>query len=197
MATGAGFAACNFLIIILVDHLPSISGVTLSPALRDLTALLAFFLLIRLSPLAGYHAAEHQTVHAIEQGLPLTDACVRHQPRAHPRCGTNLIALLLVLQTVVVMLGGLAEWDLPLVLMFSLGIAVPVHKRLGFVMQQLVTTKPADTRQLRSAMRAAEEVIGAWRSGAAVSRWRRLWRSGLLQVFLGASLTTVLLAAIF
>lgn len=197
MATGAGFAACNFLIIILVDHLPSISGVTLPPGAHDVAALLGFFLLIRVSPVAGYHAAEHQTVHAIEQRLPRTLDCVRHQPRAHPRCGTNLFAFLLVLQAVVAMAAGLAEWDLPLVLTLALGIAIPTHKSLGFVVQQLVTTKPAQTWQLQSAMGAAETLIAAWRTGGPVSRWRRLWRSGLPQVFLGASLTTALLAGIF
>lgn len=197
MATGAGFAACNFLIIILADHLSSISGVTLAPAVHDVAALLGFFLLVRLSPIAGYHAAEHQTVHAIEQRLPLTLACVRHQPRAHPRCGTNLLAFLLVLQAVVVMFAGLAVWDLPLVLTLALGVAVPTHRGLGFIVQQLVTTKPAETRQLKSAVAAAEELLTAWQAGGRVTRWQRLWRTGLLQVFLGAGLSTAALAGIF
>jgi hypothetical protein len=197
MATGAGFAACNFLIIILADLLPSISGVTLSAAGRDVAALAGFFALIRLSPVAGFHAAEHQTVHAIEQRLPLTVACIRHQPRAHPRCGTNLVALLAIVQLVVLACADLAAWDLPLVLTLGLGLALPTHRRLGFIFQQLVTTKPASSPQLKSAIKAATEVLAAWQTGVPVSRGRRLWRTGLLQVFLGATLTTLLLAGIF
>jgi hypothetical protein len=197
MATGAGFAACNFLIIILADLLPSISGVTLPAPAGDLAALAGFFALIRLSPLAGFHAAEHQTVHAIEQRLPLTVACIRHQPRAHPRCGTNLVALLAVLQLVVLACADLAAWDLPLVLILSLGIALPIHRRVGFIFQQMVTTKPASLPQLKSAMKAATELLAVWPARAPVSRLRRLWRSGLVQVFLGAGLTTLLLAGIF
>jgi hypothetical protein len=197
MVTGAGFAACNFFLIILIDQLPSISGVTLTLEARDAVAILSFLLLIRLSPLAGFHAAEHQTVHALEQRLPLSLDCVRHQPRAHPRCGTNIMALLVVLQLVVMTLADLAAWDLPLVLVLSLGIALPLHRRVGFVVQQLVTTKPADNRQLHSAITAARELIADWRTGRRVSRWRRLWHSGLPQVFLGAALAMTLLAGIF
>jgi hypothetical protein len=197
VATGAGFAVCNFFIIILFDLLASISSITLPMPVRDTLAVAVFLLIIRLSPLAGFHAAEHQTVHAMEQRLPLTIDCVRHQPRVHPRCGTNLIAFLLILQGMIAACAELAVWDLPLVLIVSLGIAVPGHRRLGRVIQQFVTTGPADNRQLHSAIHAATDLVQAWRSQAPVPRWKRLWRSGLPQVFLGAILTTLLLAGIF
>ena len=196
MATGAMLAACNFLIIILVDKLPSISGVTLPPACRDLAGMLFFLSLIRLSPLAGYHAAEHQTVHALEQGLPLTPACVVHQPRAHSRCGTNLMAFLLLAHLVLVASGDLAELDLPLILLAAIGLAAFSHRRLGFVLQQLVTTKPASNRQIASAMAAARELLAAWREQRRVPPWLRLWRTGFVQVFSGAALTAYLLLSV-
>ena len=54
-----------------------------------LTALV-FAVLLHLSPLAGYHAAEHQVVHAIERGESLSIKNVSRMSRVHPRCGTNL-----------------------------------------------------------------------------------------------------------
>lgn len=38
-----------------------------------------------------YHGAEHQAVHAFEQGLPLTPASMQRLPTAHERCGTAFI----------------------------------------------------------------------------------------------------------
>ncbi len=49
------------------------------------------FLLLRLVPLSGTHAAEHQVVHCIERHAPLVPDCVRAMPRVHPRCGTNCL----------------------------------------------------------------------------------------------------------
>ncbi|MBC7545287.1 MAG: DUF1385 domain-containing protein [Candidatus Sericytochromatia bacterium] len=197
MATGAMLATCNFFIIILLDISASISGVTLSPAWRDATGMLFFLALIRLSPLAGYHAAEHQTVHALEQGLPLTPACVVHQPRAHLRCGTNLMAYMLVFQAVLFAAAPLAAWDLPLVLLAALGVAGPTHRRLGFILQQLVTTKPASTRQIASALFAARALLASWSAARPVPRWLRVWRLGLVQVVGGALLTMWGLMALF
>jgi uncharacterized protein YqhQ len=57
-----------------------------------LSVSLVFLSLIRISRIAGFHAAEHQTVHAIENGEPLVPEIVSRMPRPHPRCGTNILA---------------------------------------------------------------------------------------------------------
>src|SRR5262249_31439746 len=63
-------------------------------------SLVLFLVFMRALPLAGYHAAEHQAVHAMERGEPLCAEIVRRMPRVHPRCGTNLMAAGLVFGTV-------------------------------------------------------------------------------------------------
>jgi len=43
-----------------------------------------------------YHGAEHKTIHAYENDLPLTVENVRAQSRLHPRCGTNFLLIVMV-----------------------------------------------------------------------------------------------------
>jgi uncharacterized protein YqhQ len=62
------------------------------PVLYATFSLLLFALLFRLSWVTGYHAAEHQVVHTIEQGDDLRPEVVVAKPRVHPRCGSNLMA---------------------------------------------------------------------------------------------------------
>jgi uncharacterized protein YqhQ len=44
-----------------------------------------------------YHGAEHKTIHAYEQSLPLTVENVRKQTTLHPRCGTTFLVVVVVL----------------------------------------------------------------------------------------------------
>lgn len=44
-----------------------------------------------------YHGAEHKVIHNYEAGLPLTVENAREFSRAHPRCGTNFIFIVLLL----------------------------------------------------------------------------------------------------
>jgi len=58
--------------------------------------LLFFFLvlaglIIKLTPIGKYHAAEHMTANAFDSSLKLTIENVRRQPRVHKDCGTNLV----------------------------------------------------------------------------------------------------------
>jgi uncharacterized protein YqhQ len=43
-----------------------------------------------------YHGAEHMTIHALEHGDPLTVDRVRPYPTAHPRCGTEFLVVLVI-----------------------------------------------------------------------------------------------------
>ncbi len=47
--------------------------------------------------LFGYHGAEHKTIHAYEQGLPLTMENVRKSSRLHPRCGTSFMFIVFLI----------------------------------------------------------------------------------------------------
>lgn len=139
-----------------------------------------FALWFRLSWVAGYHAAEHQTVHAIERNEPLTVEAVRRMPRPHPRCGTNIVVLMVMFTSLV----GYLKMD-PLVA----GVfCLVTYKFFGHWVQLHVTTRPASTAQLENGIRAGQEVLERFQAGAPPARFpafQRIWNMGLLQVALG------------
>ena len=49
----------------------------------------------------SYHGAEHKTIRCYEAGLPLTVENVRAQTRLHPRCGTSLLLVVMVISILV------------------------------------------------------------------------------------------------
>jgi len=157
--------------------------------------LLGFFLLLRLSPISGTHAAEHQTVHAIEQGEALTLERVARMPRVHPRCGTNLMALVFVLMIATTAFMSLhqrmAAQSGPggvmlgiLVIFFAVSF---IWRRLGAGLQQFVTTKQATPAQLANGIAAGEQLLARYRAHPSlpVTPWRRLLNMGIIQIALG------------
>jgi len=121
---------------------------------------LLLLLCFRLTPLSGIHAAEHQTVHALERGLPLTVENVRKMPRAHPRCGTNLMVMIGLFLIVVTHLPSLQpEW---------IGVAWAVvfftWRSVGDAIQTIFTTRPASDKQIESGIKAANEVMRAYQA---------------------------------
>jgi uncharacterized protein YqhQ len=142
-----------------------------------------FLVLLRLSSVAGYHAAEHQVVHAIESGEPLKPANVQAMSRVHPRCGTNIVAAVMLFLLVT----EATSLDIAvLVFMFGLVLAWRV---IGGYFQYYVTTKPPNQKQLESGIRAGESLVDQYRSnpGYRVTGWRRIWNTGLPQVMIGAA----------
>jgi CBS domain-containing protein len=143
-----------------------------------------FLLLIRFSPMAGYHAAEHQVVHAIERGEPLLAKTVREMPRVHPRCGTNLVA------------GGMLLWLGGTLLQPLLGsagyllsglVALSYWRAFGGWLQEHLTTRPATDAQLESGIRAARTLLERHSRDpyAPIRPHVRLWRMGFLQILAG------------
>ncbi|OPZ80287.1 MAG: hypothetical protein BWY76_03397 [bacterium ADurb.Bin429] len=162
---------------------------------------LFFLLLMRVAPLlAGYHAAEHQTVHAMEAGKPLTLEAVARMPRVHPRCGTNLWA---IMQLSLVGLGALATWlstdvgryTLPLLMPVAVVLAICIAfgwRALGGWLQQYFTTRRPSAREIASGIRAGLEVTRCHLTIPPTERQhpsRRIWNMGLLQVALGIAVT--------
>lgn len=47
-----------------------------------------------------YHGAEHKTIFAYEQGLPMTVANVQAQSTLHPRCGTTFLVMVIAVSIV-------------------------------------------------------------------------------------------------
>ncbi len=105
MAAGFGLAR--------VFHLSAWAAHLLEGFLR--VALLVGYLIFvgRLSEvqrLFGYHAAEHQTIHAYEHGADLTPEAVARFPAAHPRCGTGFLLMVALVAIVLFALWDPGTW---------------------------------------------------------------------------------------
>ncbi|MDQ2800298.1 MAG: DUF1385 domain-containing protein, partial [Armatimonadota bacterium] len=156
------------------------------------------FLLLRLVPMSGTHAAEHQVVHCIEHQSPLVPECVRSMPRVHPRCGTNLFAgftLFLMAFLAVFCAAQAGGWPLldaaSLAVMLAAPVTVIFWRRVGGWLQQWFATRPATDAQIAGAISAAEQILSRRRRRmergetprfAAV---RRVWCMGFPQILLG------------
>ncbi len=156
---------------------------------------LFFLLLFRFTPLAGVHAAEHQTVHALERGLPLTVENVAKMPRAHPRCGTNLMAILGLISVGITHLPALSPDSILLLLAFTFF----AWRSFGDALQVLFTTRPASKKQLESGIKAANELMRAYQAQPfAVSRSPlKLLNRGMMWSIAGSIVGMVVLQFLF
>jgi CBS domain-containing protein len=196
MSTGVYMAVINFAAFWLGDKLFSpggwlsslrgIGGLLQQPDVAYMGTLVLFGLFFRLSWITGYHAAEHQVVHTIEAGDELRPEIVRKKPRVHPRCGTNLVVAVGLME----LFWAHREWKmggafLPMLLTFFF------WRKVGAWVQQHVTTRPATLKQLQSGIRAGQEVMERYqeRGLTSLSPLRRIWNMGLLQVLAGTTLT--------
>jgi len=212
-ATGAALMIINLLaggivygILQAVNHIASTTGllavaarlpVGVIVALRCLQLVL-FLVLLRFSPLTRVHAAEHMVVHAIEEGEDLTLEKVRAMARVHPRCGTNLMALLILLIIALQLfdsLGQRVDETASVLATFAIVVIVALTwRRLGAGLQRWVTTRPPSDRQLQRAIEVGESLLAriASRPSAPASVLRRIWNAGFLQVMTGFMVTFAL-----
>ncbi|MGI6296176.1 MAG: DUF1385 domain-containing protein [Armatimonadota bacterium] len=147
----------------------------------------AFLLaLLKLSPLAGYHGAEHMTVHAIEAGDDLTPEAVRKYGRVHPRCGTNLLgaAAIFILIT--------SQFSGEIAVMLAIAVVLLGRNAIGSWMQRVFTTKEPSDSQLASGIAAGNELLKRFmsRPNEVLTGFPRIWKMGFLQS--AAGMTTVL-----
>ena len=138
---------------------------------------LLFLLAMRFTPMAGIHAAEHQTVWAIERGLELTPENVAQMPRAHPRCGTNLMALVGLVTILFQHLPSFDSFSILLALVFTFLF----WRQFGTALQEHLTTRPASRKQLESGIKAGREIMAKYQSQQRVSPplFFRLLHSGI------------------
>ncbi len=186
------FTQLSLIIVLslLEPHLPALPlplvwRETVELALRAVITLAVFLGLVRLSPLAGFHAAEHQVVHALERHVPLLVDPVRRMPRVHPRCGTNLLAgsFLLGLGGVLGPLLGEAGYILSGIL------ALFFWRSFGGWLQEHLTTRPATEAQLTQAIGAAKTLLERHEARPEpATLQQRLWNSGMPQMLLGFAL---------
>ena len=156
------------------------------------------FLLMRLVPLSGTHAAEHQVVHCVERRAPLVPDCVRAMPRVHPRCGTNLFAgftVFLLTFLAVFCATEAARWQIldgvSLAAMLAGPLTLIYWRRIGGWLQQWFATRPATDKQIAGAIFAAEQVLSRRRirmERGVLPRFaplRRVWTMGFVQILCG------------
>ncbi len=165
----------------LMESPPTGIGLWMDQIHFFLTGVIPFVMMmafLRFSPLAGYHAAEHQTVWAIEEGEPLKPEFVARMPRPHPRCGTNLMVIFLLFWV-------LHRFNPILAFIVSL----VTWRFFGYYLQLYVTTKPATYQQIQSGIKAGEELLERYsadpHSAESVGIGVRLWNMGWAQVVLG------------
>lgn len=134
----------------------------------------------KIARVFAYHGAEHKTVHAQEQNKSLEPDAVQTCSTAHPRCGTTLLLVVVVLSIVVFGLLGPAPWWLRII---SRVVLVPVvigiayewlrfsalHLRRALVnalvwpglLLQSLTTREPDDEQVAVAIAALKAVMSA------------------------------------
>lgn len=160
-----------------------------------LTSLPPVFMLaiFRFLPIAGYHAAEHQVVHAIERGEPLTPEVVARMPRVHPRCGTNL-AVGATMFMAIFKTPWVASDDLRL--MVALFTTLFFWRAIGSFVQLFITTRKPTLKQIQSGIDAGNELLRNYATYGTdnVSPFQRIWNSGLLHVMSGSALAYVILS---
>lgn len=147
-----------------------------------ITIFVAYLKLISLLPdlkrVFAYHGAEHKTINAYEAGVPLEVPETRHYAKAHTRCGTSFLFVVVVIAIVVFALVGKPSVG---VMILSRIVLVPViaaisyeitqfgarHQQIvlvrwilvpGLWLQSLTTREP-DDRQLEVAISALKKVL--------------------------------------
>lgn len=165
---------------------PKVGLLNIAARVLTLTLLL---ILMRMNRLAGFHAAEHQTVHAIERTERLTPEIVGRMPRAHPRCGTNIMAGATVFFVALQLALSIPYTD-SIAPLFALFTTLFYWRRVGAFLQERFTTRPATKKQLESGIKAGEELLRKyWSQPPTRPRlWRRIWCMGLAQNMAGVTL---------
>jgi CBS domain-containing protein len=181
---GAGAALANLPLAVTLQA-------AIAAGISSIVYATLFLLALRLSPVAGYHAAEHQVVHALERQEPLLPDVVRAMPRVHPRCGTNFVAA-----AALIGLGGvLFPWLGSSAYVASGLLALVFWRRVGAWTQRHLTTRPASDAQIESGIHAAQQLLARHgeRPFAVAPPLLRLWRMGFIPILGGYGLGVALL----
>jgi uncharacterized protein YqhQ len=103
-----------------------------------------------------YHGAEHKTIFAYENGLPLTVENVRPQERHHPRCGTSFLFVVMIVSILVF---SFVSWSSPLIRMALRLALLPVVVAISYEFNRFVGRHDnAFTRALSAPGRALQNL---------------------------------------
>lgn len=167
------------------EHLPK---TRIIETLSYIAASLIMLVVFRFMPIAGYHAAEHMVVHALERDEELTPEVVSRMPRVHPRCGTNLAVGVSMFMLI---------WQTPWIPFEStrlmLGVIVTLYswRKVGSLVQFWFTTRTPNAQQLASGIAAGKELLSNYEvaNDRSASPLKRILNSGMLHVMAGSFLT--------
>lgn len=161
----------------------------------NLLTFLCFLVLMRVTPLSGYHAAEHKVIAAIEHFGEPTMERARAMPRAHVRCGSNLLAGFLPLVLIAEPLWRVNE--IAGVVVVILGWSMRFYT--GYAIQALFATKEPTDHQLRAGLQAGRTVLQRWREalGQPVPPLVSIWQRGMIQMFAGMFIGVTLVGQVY
>jgi len=147
----------------------------------NLATFFLFLLVVRLMPLAAYHGAEHKVVHAIERYGYSTPEIAREMPRVHRRCGTTLLAGILPAFLIAAPLLLVA----PALALIVILLGWTFRYQVGALIQQYLTTKEPNDKQLAAGLEAAHKLLDDWRRNPQrqFSPLVSLWHRGFVQLF--------------
>jgi uncharacterized protein YqhQ len=108
MLLGVGLAILLFIVLPAVITNFAVGSAAEKPFLWNIVdgvlRLLAFFTYIwavsrieDIQRVFGYHGAEHKTIHAYENGLPLEAPVIQQYSTQHVRCGTSFLLMVMVI----------------------------------------------------------------------------------------------------
>jgi hypothetical protein len=125
-----------------------------------LVIFLIFLKLIGLMPdikrTFSYHGAEHKTINAYENGVPLEVKAVQQYSTAHARCGTSfLLAVLVIAVIVFALVGRQAVW----LMVVSRVLLIPVIAAIGYEVTQF------GARHMNNIIVRAVMAPGMWLQG--------------------------------
>jgi uncharacterized protein YqhQ len=182
LAVGLFFIAPLFLTRLLNSYLPNSVVFTVVEGLIRIAIFLAYLKLIGMMKdiklVFSYHGAEHKAVNAFEAGVPMEVNAVRPYSRAHVRCGTSFLFLVLLIAIVVFSLTGRQTlW----IMVLTRIVLLPVIMGLGYeviyfgarhvnnwlmkiilwpgLLLQSMTTGEPDDRQLEVAIAAVTKAV--------------------------------------
>jgi uncharacterized protein YqhQ len=186
------FLAPLFLTRLVNSFLPNTVTFALIEGIIRLAIFIGYLKVIGMMPdikrVFTYHGAEHKTVNAYEAGVPMEVGAIKEYSRAHVRCGTSFLFLVLLVAIIVFSLVG--RQVLWLMVIYRI-VLIPVIMGLGYeviyfgarhtnnrlvkiilapgLWLQSMTTGEPDDRQLEvaiAAMNKAVEIDRAEEAGA-------------------------------
>ena len=168
--------------------------------IQQFIELALFILILRLTPLVKYHAAEHETIHAIEKGLPLSIGTVRMQPRPHKRCGTNIMVLLAGIMLLInTSFTIFPNNTLSAFLFVTVGYLFLISnwRKIGMWIQEYLTTVEAEDKHIISAIKAGEDLLKKHKEDTnprAPGFLDKIWSMGLVQILISFIFTLSILS---